>query len=199
MRPLFFGLTTLTLLACGDTTGPAGVPDTQLHIVVQDPLAPPLYAQRDTFWAHVGQDRELRMYYQGATPTQTGDELLRFEVPGNGLLRKPDGSLFQPTDSILITVTVVDPSKFLFQFEPTGLVFNPDQPARLKALYVHANHDFNGDGVVDATDAAIESTLDLWKRESPTAPWFKIGAVNFEALEELDANIFSFTSYAIAW
>src|SRR3989442_613259 len=85
MRPLFFGLTTLTLLACGDSTGPAGVPDSQLHIVVQDPLAPPLYAQQDTFWAHVGQDRELRMYYQGATPTQTGDEFLRFEVPGSGL------------------------------------------------------------------------------------------------------------------
>jgi len=199
MRPLFFGLTTLTLLACGDSTGPAGVPDSQLHIVVQDPLAPPLYAQQDTFWAHVGQGRELRMYYQGATPTQTGDEFLRFEVPGSGLLRKPDGSLFQPTDSILITITVVDPAKFLFQFEPTGLVFNPDQPARLKALYVHANHDFNGDGVVDARDTAIESVLDLWKRESPTAPWSKIGAVNFEALDELDANIFSFTSYAIAW
>src|SRR5256886_8901563 len=127
MRPLFFGLTTLTLLACGDSTGPAGVPDSQLHIVVQDPLAPPLYAQQDTFWAHVGQDRELRMYYQGATPTQTGDEFLRFEVPGSGLFRKPDGSPFQPIDSILITITVVDPAKFLFQFEPTGLVFNPDR------------------------------------------------------------------------
>src|SRR3989442_613260 len=35
-------------------------------LIVHAQLAPPLYAQQDTFWAHVGQDRELRMYFQTA-------------------------------------------------------------------------------------------------------------------------------------
>jgi hypothetical protein len=54
------------------------------------------------------------------TPADTGEEFLRFEVPGDGLFRKPDGSAFQTGDSILITVTIDDPSRFLFRFEPLG-------------------------------------------------------------------------------
>ena len=94
---------------------------------------------------------------------------------------------------------MVDPDRFLVQFEPTGLQFNPNQPARLKFHYLHANHDFDGNGVVDAADAEIEHILDLWRRESPSAAWFRVGSVKFEQLDEIDANILSFTEYALAW
>lgn len=193
------GALALVLLGCGDNTGPAGVPDAQLHIVRQDTLAPPLVSTTASFWAKVGDGRELHLNYQGATPADTGEEFLRFEVPGDGLYRKPDGSAFAPGDSILITVTVLDPTRFLFQFEPSGLRFSPEHPARLKVEYFDGEHDFNEDGVEDSADAHIESLLDLWERSGPGAPWFRLGAVKFEEFDELDANIFSFTEHAVAW
>lgn len=193
------GALALVLLGCGDNTGPAGVPDAQLHIVRQDTLAPPLVSTTASFWAKVGDGRELHLNYQGASPADTGEEFLRFEVPGDGLYRKPDGSAFAPGDSILITVTVLDPTRFHFQFEPSGLRFSPEHPARMKVEYFHGEHDFNDDGVVDSTDVHIETILDLWERSGPGAPWFKLGAVKFEEFDELDANIFSFTEHAVAW
>lgn len=184
--------------ACGENTGPGGRPNTDLHVIRQDTLAPQLVALQGSFWAKVGDGRDLRLNYAGAA-ADTGEDFLRFEVPGDGLLRKPDGSPFQAGDSILITVTVIDSSRFLFRFEPTGLVFNPEHPARLKIHYFDANHDFDGDGDIDTADEAIEHVLDLWRREASTSPWFRIGSVKFEELDELDANILSFSEYAVAW
>jgi hypothetical protein len=189
----------LILLGCGDNTGPAGVPDAELTIVRQDTLAPPLLTTQASFWAKVGDGREVRLFYQGATPSDTGQEYLRFEVPGDGLYRKPDGSAFLPGDSILITVTVLDPTRFRYQFEPSGLRFSPEHPARLKVRYFDGQHDFNGDGVEDSEDVRIEGILDLWERTGPGALWFRLGAVKFEQLDELDANILSFTEHAVAW
>src|SRR6266850_2261911 len=143
MRRLFLGLVALAIgAACSNSSGPnppPPVPNSQLHIVLQDTAAPPLLADSASFYAVVGQDRELRMYYQGALPSDTGDEFLRFKVPGDGLLRRPDGSLFQPGDSILIIVNVVDATKFLFDFQPTGLRFSPDHPAELTFEYLNSN------------------------------------------------------------
>jgi hypothetical protein len=185
------------LLACTDNTGPGGVPSTDLHIVQQDTLAAPLDSTVARFWAKVGDGRDVRIAYQ--PPLDTAEDFLRFEVPADGLLRKPDGSPFQAGDSILITVTVVDPARFQFRFEPAGLQFHPDHPARLKVYYYHANHDFDGDGDTDSADTAIEHRLDLWRREDPTANWFRIGSVKFEESDEIDANILSFSEYALAW
>lgn len=198
MRRIVWICSALALLSCSDSTAP-GVPDAQLHIVRQDVTALPLVVSRDSFWAKVGDGRGLHLNYQGATPADTGEEFLRFEVPGDGLLRKPDGSAFGTGDSILITITVIDSGRFRFRFEPTGLQFTPAHPARLKVEYLHADHDFNGDGVVNAADTTIEHILDVWKREGPTVDWFRVGSVKFEELDEIDANILSFTEYAIAW
>ena len=181
------------LAACTETTGPGGVDHADLNIIRQDTLAPPLVATRDSFWATVGDDREVRLFYQG------GEEFLRFEVPSDGLYRKPDGSAFQPGDSILITVTVTDPSRFLFTFEPTGLQFDPDHTARLRVRYRNCERDFNGDGVEDEADDDIEGDLDLWHRASPNDLWFRTGGVKFEELDEIDVNIFGFSQYAVAW
>lgn len=198
MRRLLLICSAAALLSCTDSTAP-GVPNADLHIVRQDVTAPPLVAARDSFWAKVGDGRELHLNYQGATPADTGEEFLRLEVPGDALLRKPDGSAFQPGDSILITITVVDSAQFLFRFEPTGLQFSPDHPARLKVEYFHADHDFNDDGVKNGADSTIEHVLDVWRREGPAVDWFRVGSVKFEELDEVDANILSFTEYALAW
>jgi hypothetical protein len=197
MRRLLLISAAAALLSCTDGAGPSGVPDAQLHIVRQDPTAPALDSTVARFWAKVGEGREIRIGYQ--PPADTGEDFLRFEVPGDALLRKPDGTAFQAGDSVQITLTIVDPDSFLVRFEPAGLQFNPNQPARLKFHYLYANHDFDGDGVIDSTDLAIEHRLDLWRRESVGAPWFRVGSVKFEELDEIDANILSFTEYAIAW
>jgi hypothetical protein len=202
MRRLKLGLALVMAMAaaCSDSGGPpTGSPRAGLNVVVQDSTYQPLLATRDSFWAKVGADRQLRLFYQGATPADTGPEFLRFEVANDVLFRKPDGSAFGPNDSILITVSVVDPKQFWFEFQPSGLQFNPDKPARLKVKYEYAEHDFNGDGTIDATDAEIEGRLELWRREPPDALWFQVGAVKFEELDEFDANLFSFSQYAIAW
>ena len=195
MRRFLLICSAAALLSCSDSTAP-GRPDAQLHILREDPAAPALDSVVARVWAKVGEGREIRIGYQ---PPDTGEDFIRFEVPGDALLRKPDGSAFQPGDSILITLTVVDPARFAVRFEPAGLVFNSNQPARLKFRYLHADHDFNGDGVINAADTTIEHTLDLWRRESATAPWFPQGSVKFEDIEEIDANILSFTEYALAW
>ncbi|HKA59020.1 MAG TPA: hypothetical protein VKD28_10430 [Gemmatimonadales bacterium] len=188
----------LGLLACGDSSGPpSSVPDAQLHVIVQDTAAPALDSTVARFWAKVGEGRGLRIGYQ--PPADTGEDFVRFEVPGDGLLRHPDGSSFQPGDSIQITLTVVDPTRFLVRFEPAGLQFSSKHPARLKFHYLHADHDFDGNGVINAADSTIEHTLDLWRREIGTSVWFRVGSVKFEALQEIDANILSFSEYAIAW
>jgi hypothetical protein len=203
MRRLFFGLVALAIAAaCSNSSGPnppPPVPNSQLHIVLQDTAAPPLLADSASFYAMAGQDRELRMYYQGASPSDTGQEFLRFKVPGDGLLRRPDGSLFQPGDSILITVKVVDVTKFLFDFQPTGLRFSPDHPAELTLEYVNGNHDFNDDGAVNAADSTIQTQLDIWQRQPSDTFWTRLQALNFESYDELDAKILHFTEHAIAW
>lgn len=197
MRRLIRGLVLALLAACSDNAGPTSqappVPESQLHFVRQDPTAPPPAVLRDSFYAKVGENRELRLDYQGGT------EFFRFEVPSDGLFRRPGGALFQPGDSILIVVTITDPKLFVVDFQPTGLQFNPSDPARLKVYYYYADHDFNGDGRIDSTDAAIETKLDLWRREPPDTVWFSLGAVNFQSSEELDAKISSFTDHAVAW
>lgn len=199
MRRMVWILAAGLFAACTDNNGPGGVPTAQLHIVLQDSTAPPLVALRDSFWAKVSDGREMRLFYQGVSPTDSGEEFLRFEVPGDGLYRKPDGTPFQVGDSILITVTVIDPAKFEFQFEPAGLQFDPAHPARLKVRYLNGEKDFNDDGVEDSTDVEIESELDLWYQPTAGALWFRLGAVKFEELDEIDVNIRSFSQYALAW
>jgi hypothetical protein len=205
MRRLFCGLVAVAIVvACSDLSSPppnqaAPVPNSQLHIVLQSSSAPPLLVDSASFYAVMGQDREVRMYYQGAAPGVTGQEFLRLKVPGDGLLSRPDGSLFQPGDSILIIIKVVDPKKLLFDFQPTGLHFSPDHPAELTLEYLYSNHDFNGDGVIDTADARIKGALDIWQRQPSDTLWYRLQAANYESYEELDGKILHFTEHAIAW
>jgi hypothetical protein len=186
--------------ACSSANGPQSTaPRAALNIVRQDSTYKPLLSTQGQFYAKAGVGREVRLVYQGSLPTDSGTELLRFEVPNDGLYRKPDGTSFGPTDSILITITVVDAKRFQFDFQPSGLQFNPNSPARLKVEYQYADHDFNGDGVIDSADATIESELGIWRRDLPDTLWFGVGAVKFEQLQEFDANILSFSQYAVAW
>ena len=204
MQRLWWGtFVSVTLAACSSSSAPQ-MPTVklaaQLHITLESATAKPLLAKQASFWPKVGEDRVVRLFYQGATAVDTGALLLEFEVPPDGLYRRPDGSAFQPGDSILVTVTVVDTTRFLFVFQPAGLQFNPSNPARLKIEFANANHDFNGDGVIDARDAAIEAdSLGVWRRDPPDTLWYRQFAIKFQLPEELDAIVSSFSQYAVAW
>jgi hypothetical protein len=200
MRRLLFAFMTLLAGACSNSSGPGSpTPRATLNFVRQDSTYKPLLSAQGVFYAKVGQDRLVRLVYQGSTPTDSGAEFLRFEVHADGLYRKPDGTPFASGDSIRITVTVVDAKQFLFDFQPSGLQFNPSDPARLKVEYHYADPDFNGDGMVDSSDAEIETIISLWRREPPDTLWFQTGAVKSVELEEFDADLLQFSQYAVAW
>ena len=100
---------------------------------------------------------------------------------------------------MLITVHVVDPARILFELEPSGLTFNSAEPAELKIHYNHADPDFNDDGSVNLFDDQIKNQLAIWRQETLNDPFVKLGSVNVEESEEINADILGFTRYAIAY
>jgi len=186
------------LVACTTVDGPpTPVPSAQLHFVRQD-SAYHLLSDSASFYAKVGADRRLELFYRGSS-NDSGEALLTLEVRATSLLKRPDGSSFQPGDSILITVTMPDTTTFDFVFSPSGLQFNPSDPARLRIEYNYADHDYNADGHLDSADDHAQSLLNVWRREPPETVWTSQGALNSTQFEELEAALLSFSHYAVAW
>jgi hypothetical protein len=202
LRPLLLLVPALLTgtLACSDSTSPDdGIrPPSGLNVVRLAETSPPLLNATDSFYAKRGEDRELRIYFQDEVGGQ-GEEFLRLRVDAPTLLARPDGTLFQAGDSVLITVRVVDPATILFELEPSGLTFAPADPAELKIHYIHADHDFNEDGAIDVDDDQIKGQLAIWRQETLADPFVRLGSVNVEDLEEIDAEILGFSRYAIAY
>lgn len=192
----------LMALACSDSTAPNSNtgprPPGELNILTLAQTAPPLWNPTISFYAIRGEDREGRIFFQDAGGAQ-GDEYLRLKIDGASLLARPNGSPFAIGDSILITVTVVDVQQILFELEPSGLRFDPAQPAELEIEYGEADDDFNEDGVVDAEDDEIEDELAIWRQEVPGGVFERLGSVTIEDLEEIEADLLGFSRYAIAY
>ena len=186
------------LAACsGDSpAGPAQRPASELVFIRAAADAPPLVATQVQLWAKVGDTRDVELRYANTGGTYGGDECLEFKVPNNALWKKPDGSRFQKGDSVLITITVVDLQHFDFQFEPSGLQFSPDHPAELRISYKWADPDLNGDGVVDDRDRTF--SFGIWKQEADGLPWTRTDSKRDSNLQELRAEIYGFTRYAMA-
>jgi hypothetical protein len=186
--------------ACSDATSPGdgSRPSGDLHIVRLAPASPALFNPEQSFYAVNGQDREVRISFQDATGAE-GEEFLRLRVRPGSLQFNPDGSPIAPGDSVLITVRVENPDSILFEMEPAGLTFNPAEPAELKIHYAHANHDFNDDGAINTFDEQIKTQLAIWRQETLSDPFTKLGSVNVEDSEEINADILGFTRYAIAY
>lgn len=182
--------------ACGgDSTAPkTDVKQTsELHFLRLSTSAPPLQSTVVSFYAVKGQDREIRVKFR------TGEDFLRFRVFANSLLQRPDGSSFATGDSVLITITVTDPTKLAADFQPSGLKFSPTAPARLQFEFGEADKDLNGDGVVTAADTALIPQISTWRQEVSAAPWLKIASVVEVEISEVQADIGGFTGYALAY
>ena len=190
-RYMFLLLAAAVGASCSDTTDPDdSKPEAQLTFLRFD--SPDAITTRTgSFWAVKGRDRELEIRYSD------GEDFLEFRVSSVSLLRAPDGRTYQDGDSVLITVTVDPTNRIIVYFEPSGLIFNPTEPARLEMNYLKADDDIDHDGDHDGDDESLEARLQIWKQEQPGQPWvpqnsFRIGG------DEIEARIYSFTGFAMA-
>lgn len=186
----------LGIAACHDGTAPAPVSRSaeQLHFIRPAPTAASLPDTAVSFWAKRGEDRELRLYYSG-----TGQEFLRFSVPAAALVQRPDGSRIAVGDSVLISLRVIDPSRLIVDFQPSGLRFSSASPARLRVALAETDSDLNGDGVVNQEDDSLKTQLSFWRQEAAGQPWFKVASAVFIDLDEVEADILGFSGYALAY
>ena len=181
--------------SCDNPAASRRVPESELVFVRAAENAPPLDSLQVHVWAKAGEGRQAVIRYQ-KVGGYGGDFCLEFKIPGDGLWKRPDGSVVAKGDSVLITITVLDPALFNFRFEPAGLQFRSDHPAELRVSYKWADRDFNGDGKVDEYDARFR--FGFWKQEVDGGDWFEVGTVKDDDLEETRADIRGFTRYALA-
>jgi hypothetical protein len=179
-------LVVLWTLACESSTesAPPIVDESELEFVPRAVTAPPLATMDTSFWAVKGQDRELEIRYAGSG---TGKKFIELVIEEETLLRRPDGSLFAEGDSIEIQVTV-DPELFVVRLEPSGLQFNPNEPAMLEIDYDEAEDDF----------LVREDEFDVWKQEGSGDPWERLASTRIEELDEIEILLLSFTRYGLA-
>ena len=162
--------------------------------------APAPAAMSVKFWAKKGEDRRGEIDFAAAPGALDTAEFMKFRVREGSLAFRPDGSPFALGDSIEITITVEDVERMIFRFAPAGLRFSSSDPARLDLYYGQANKDFDDDGNIDNDDLIIEATkLAIWKQEVAGGPWVKLGVIRDVEIDEIEANITSFTGYAIAF
>jgi hypothetical protein len=205
---LFF----LALVLGGCNSEPATGPETpaqvsarrqaagQVVIITLEANHPGFFNPEVSFWAKAGKDTEAIIYFADSTERSgRGQGYARLRVRPSSLLAYPDGRLFAPGDSVLITMRVADPDLILFEMQPSGLRFSTARPAELKIEYDHADPDYNHDGVVDAADAAIQHALAIWQQEGPGEPFFLTESVNIEASRQILAKVLSFSRLAIAY
>jgi hypothetical protein len=188
----------LVVAGCRDSTGPDVGIDESLLQFVRFPAAPPVETLQVSFWAKRGENREAVIRYLPEEPGREGREFLEFRVPGDALLRRPDGRVFADGDSIRITITLSEDGRFLVDMQPSGLVFAADRPARLRMRYDRLGGDLNGDGRVDDDDSRLDEQLMMWKQERPGSRWFPVGTVRFKDQYEIEGRITSFTGFCIA-
>lgn len=203
------GLPMLVLAAalaasCQESAGPLveeeGVPEAELEFLRFPAALQPLVTRVDSFYAVKGEHRELVLRYQDDDEEEDddGEEFLEFDVPGDALLRRPDGTLFQEGDSVLIRVEVAEDGRFLFDLQPSGLEFDPDHAPRLRITYRALEGDLDDDGDLDEDDEDQEATLELWRQEAPGELWYPVGSIRLDDVDEIDGEIFGFTGFAIA-
>jgi len=147
-----------------------------------------------SFWAVRGQSRSAQLNYLDASGG-TSQAFLNLTITDPETL--PDGSTLADGDSVLVTVNI-DTTKIGVSLEPTGLQFGA--PAQMQMWYGGAGGDLNGDGVVDASDAYIETQLlGMWYREGDVADWQRIPATQLVDQKSFIVALPHFSQYAVSW
>jgi hypothetical protein len=163
--------------------------DEQLHFPPAADGAPTVANPVVSFYAKVGTDRTVRMYYHARPGATDSVVLVKFKVGKRSLLARPDGTRFADGDSVLITLTLVDTARRVVDFQPAGLRFSSADPAELEMSYAET----------EIADPGTLALLRIWKRERETEPWTSVATVLDAARSELAAPVFGFTGYAVAY
>jgi hypothetical protein len=191
-----------SVLSCSDSGSPndddSSKAPSELNVLRLSEDSPPVLNPEVTFYAVRGQNSDARIYFDDGQGRE-GDEYLRFRLENESLLSLPDGTELANGDSVLITIRVVDPVRTLFELEPSGLQFSAQAPAELRIRYPEVDVDLNEDGKVDAADVQLESSLAIWRQESPGDPFVRLGTVLRADLDEVRANLEGFSRYALAY
>jgi hypothetical protein len=203
-RSLCAALLATALVACsGDSfmpsaaDGPTEKTESLLNVIAVAPTALPEVSVV-TFYAVKGEDREQRLYTVKPDGSR-GDEYLRLTVSDNSLLARPDGTPFANRDSVLISISVLDQSRMMFQFEPAGLTFTPGSPAELRISYAGADGDLDHDGDHDTADDSLETRLAIWRQEVPGAPFLRLPSLISTSDRDVRANLPGFSRYAVSY
>ena len=151
------------------------------------------------FWAVKGVNKEVRMMYHARPGHTDSTTFLFFRVRPRSLNLRPDGTPIALGDSVLITVTLVDPVALKLDFQPSGLRFAASDSAEMRLSFKETLRDLNGDGVVNHLDSDIVRSMAIWRRESPLDPWIPMPSVLLSGSYELQARITGFTGYACAY
>lgn len=195
--------------ACADSTGGGGggKPPSALNIIRLADTAPPLCADSTGGWVTrdpAGQSTEFALVFpeSGNLADCNGgstEDFLRLKIEKDAIQRRPDGSLIADGDSVFISVKWVGNDSLLFDLQPSGLVFDPANPAELKIEYGEAGSDLNDDGNTDGEDDDIETRLDIWRQEQPGDDFVRVGTAKLEDENEIEAKLNGFSRYAIAY
>jgi hypothetical protein len=188
--------------SCTDSTAPDA--DTQraatdLRLLAAPYGTPPLATAQASFYAVKGKSSGVDIWYRPAAGQSDSAKFLEFRVGSNSLDRRPDGSAIATGDSVLISLTVTDPTHFIIEFQPTGLKFSADDQPKLKISFAACGDDLNYDGKVDTADAAMLSSLSMWRQEAPFQPWFKISSSVAASVKEMSASLTGFSGYAMMY
>ena len=182
------------LAACDSPTQPRrGTEDLTFLRLAEN--APPLASTSITFTHVQGTDSDQRIHFVGQPDD---DEFLRFEIDDDTRVRRPNGQLLLPGETIDITIRIVDMQRLIFEFEPSGLRFE-GEPAELKLDFEETDDDLDDDGDIDDDDVAARLALSWWRQEAPGLPWFRMASFVWDDLDEIEADVFGFTNYAVAY
>lgn len=201
-RPVVLALSLIGLiglgLGCSDDNSADERAEEDLNTLQIRADAPPLERSDTSFYARKGEDREVALYFTDGGGGR-GSVYFLLRVYAGSLTALPDGTPIAEGDSVLITVRVPDPTRVLFDVQPTGLEFDPAAPAELLLHYNEVDPDLDGDGDVDADDLAIESSLSVWRQEAPGQAFMRLPSVVNLALDGVLSFIPGFTRFAVAY
>jgi hypothetical protein len=186
-------------LSCSDTSGSTGPTSPGPRLLTASSSYPALATTQASFWAVKGKTAGADIWYRARSGQSDSTKFVEFRMGTNSLDRRPDGSAIAPGDSVLITLTVSDPTHLIINYQPSGLQFSASDQPTLKMYYVACGDDLNYDGVVDATDDLIQSQLRIWRQEAPGLPWTEMAGSVVKSLKEVDAQLSGFTGYAISY
>jgi hypothetical protein len=152
-----------------------------------------------SFYAVKGRAGGADLWYHAAAGRTDSLKFVEFRMGPSSLDSRPDGSAIATGDSVLITLTVSDPTHLVITYEPSGLLFSANDQPTLKMFWVACGEDLNYDGKVDAADTALVQKFSIWRQEAAGQPWIKLSSVVVPSVKEVDARLGGFTGYAISY